>query len=55
MDQSLQLQLALAQAYARGKKRRELLARVAHAAQRRKIRGSTPEQIARQMARGKEK
>lgn len=55
MNQDLQLRLALARAFAQGKKRRELWLDVARARRLRKIRGSTPEQIARQMARGKEK
>lgn len=50
MDQSLQLQLAIAHAFARGKQKRELTEKVKLAAKRRAVRGATPEQIVRRMA-----
>ena len=53
MDQSLQLQLAIAHAYVRGKKQRELKLRVALSAKRRQIRGSTVEAIMRRLAQQK--
>jgi len=45
-----QIELAIAHAYARGKKNRELVAREKKRAQKRALRGSTPEQIVRRMA-----
>lgn len=53
--EKIQLELAIAHAYARGKKRRELVARVERSKKLRKIRGSTAEEIVRQMAHQEEK
>jgi len=53
--EKIQLELAIAHAYARGKQKRELVARVERSEELRKIRGSTAEEIARRLARQEEK
>ena len=58
MERNLQLALALAHAYARGKKRREyriLAAALVANTKRKSVRGATAEQIMRRMARQEEK